>query len=81
MLQKLRRAGEALVVTVPEALAEENGLRDGSEVELSVDGKNVTLSPPRKRYELAELLSEMPEASLPRVEGWDDMVPVGKESA
>lgn len=80
MLQKLRKAGDVLVVTVPEAIAQVNGLQDGSEVELSVDGRNVTLRIPRKRYKLADLLSEMPASSLPRVEGWDEIVPVGKES-
>ena len=39
----------------------------------------MTVSAARKpRYKLADLLAEMP-GQLPRVEGWDDMKPVGKE--
>ena len=33
-----------------------------------------------EKYKLAELLAECdPSAPLPRVDGWDEMVPVGKE--
>lgn len=32
----------------------------------------------KPRYKLEELLAEMP-GQFPRVEGWDDMKPVGKE--
>lgn len=35
-------------------------------------------APTRPRYKLADLMAEMPEG-LPRIEGWDDMEPVGLE--
>jgi len=36
-------------------------------------------TPTRPRYKLADLMAEMSEG-LPRVEGWDEMPPVGLEN-
>ena len=80
MLQTLRRAGGSLVMTVPKAFVEQNGLSDGSQVELQLSGKKMTVEAPvRPRYRLADLMAEMPQG-LPRAEGWDDMPSVGLES-
>lgn len=79
MLQTLRKTGGSLVMTVPKAFVEQNGLTEGSQVELRLSGKKMTVeAPTRRRYKLAELMAEMPEG-LPRVEGWDDMPTVGLE--
>ena len=80
MLQTLRRAGGSLVMTVPKAFIEQNQLKDGSQVDLLLEGARMTVSAKRKRrYKLIDLLAEMPE-ELPRVEGWDAMTAVGKEA-
>ena len=80
MLQTLRRAGGSLVMTVPKAFVEQNQLQEGSQVNLLLEGAQMTVSAPRKRrYDLQSLLAEMP-AELPRAEGWDEMQPVGKEA-
>lgn len=79
MLQTLRRAGGSLVMTVPKAFVEQNGLGVGSQVELQLEGQLMTVSvPKRPRYSLSELLAEMPD-ELPMVEGWDSMPAVGQE--
>ncbi|MBC7501555.1 MAG: AbrB/MazE/SpoVT family DNA-binding domain-containing protein [Herminiimonas sp.] len=80
MLQTLRRSGGSLVMTVPKSYIEQNGLQEGSQVELSLEGARMTVNAPRKpRYTLAELISEMPAGKLPTVEGWNTMQPVGRE--
>ena len=80
MLQTLRRAGGSLVMTVPKVFIEQNGLSDGSQVELHLSGKKMTVeAPSRPRYKLADLMAEMP-GGLPRVEGWDEMPSVGLEA-
>lgn len=80
MLQTLRRAGGSLVMTVPRAFVEQNSLHEGSQVDLVVEGASMTVNAPRaRRYKLDELLAEMP-GEMPRVEGWDAMMPVGRES-
>lgn len=81
MLQTLRRAGGSLVMTVPKAFIEQNHLQDGSQVELSLEGHRMTIAAPTKRrYKLADLLAEMPAGKLPKIEGWDETPPVGKEA-
>jgi antitoxin ChpS len=80
MFQTLRKAGGSLVMTVPKAYIEQNGLSEGSQVELHLYGSKMTIKTAhRPRYKLAELMSEMPHG-LPRVDGWDDMPSVGMES-
>lgn len=81
MLQTLRKAGGSLVMTVPKAFIEQNGLSEGSQVELHLVGKKMTVeAPTRPRYKLADLMAEMPQG-LPRAEGWEDMPPVGLEKS
>lgn len=81
MLQTLRKAGGSLVMTVPKSFIEQNGLSEGSQVELHLHGKKMTIeAPTRPRYKLADLMAEMPEG-LPRVEGWDEMSAVGLEDS
>ena len=80
MLQTLRKAGGSLVMTVPKAFIEQNGLSEGSQVELHLLGGKMTVeAPSRPRYKLADLMAEMPEG-LPLVEGWDEMPAVGLEN-
>ncbi|AFL74430.1 AbrB/MazE/SpoVT family DNA-binding domain-containing protein [Thiocystis violascens] len=80
MLQTLRKAGGSLVMTVPKAFIDQNALGEGSQVELHLLGRTMTVeAPPRPRYKLADLIAEMPDG-LPRVDGWDDMPSVGLEN-
>jgi len=76
----LRKAGNSLVMTIPRAFIEQNRLNAGSQVEVLITGKRMTVkAAPRPRYKLADLMAEMPNG-FPRVEGWDEMPPVGLES-
>lgn len=80
MLQTLRKAGGSLMVTVPKAFIDQNGLGEGSQVELHLQGKRMTVeAPTRPRYKLADLMAKMLEG-LPRVDGWDEMPSVGLEN-
>lgn len=80
MLQTLRKAGGSLVMTVPKVFVEQNGLGEGSQVELHLQGKKMTVEAPiRPRYRLADLMAEMPEG-LPRAEGWEEMPAAGLEN-
>jgi antitoxin ChpS len=79
MLQTLRKAGGSLVMTVPKAFIDQNDLMEGSQVELRLSGKKMTVETrARPRYKLADLMAEMPEG-LPRAAGWDEMPAVGLE--
>lgn len=79
MLLTLTRTGDALTLTVPESFVAQNGLQEGSQVELSVTGTQMTVTAPRRpRYQLEALLAEMP-VELPIDEAWEGMAPAGKE--
>ncbi len=66
-------------MTVPKTFIEQNGLTDGSKVELQLQGKKMTVAAPeRPRYKLAELMAEMPDG-LPQLEAWENMPAVGLE--
>lgn len=67
-------------MTVPKAFIDQNGLEEGSQVELHLFGTKMTVEAfTRQRYNLAELMAEMPKG-FPRVEGWDEMPAVGLEN-
>lgn len=80
MRQTLYKVDGTLVITVPDDFVERHGLIEGSQVECHVIGKTMTVeASSRPRYKLTDLLSEMPEGELPRLEDWENMPPVGKE--
>lgn len=79
MMQSLRRSGGSLVMTIPKLFIEQNNLNDGSAVELLVSGNKLTIEVRKKpKYNLADLMSEMPD-QMPMVDGWDDSLAVGLE--
>lgn len=58
-------------MTVPKQFAEQNGLTDGSAVEVHINGNRMTIEArSRPRYILADLMAEMPDG-LPRIDGWE----------
>jgi len=74
----LRKSGGSLIMTIPASYAEQNGLDAGSCVSVDIHGSELKVKPSRKRKTLAELLDATP-SNATRVEGWDDMQPVGAE--
>jgi antitoxin component of MazEF toxin-antitoxin module len=55
------------------------GLEAGHEVEITSDGRHLTLAPKRKRYSLAELLRGMKPGDMPTAADWHGMPPAGRE--
>lgn len=81
MLQTLRKAGGSLVMTVPKAFIEQNGLCEGSQVELELNGATLTIAAhTRRKIKLAALMKEMDGEALPMVKGWDDSPNIGLEN-
>jgi antitoxin MazE len=58
---KIAKWGNSLGLRLPKAAVEETGLKPGSEVEVTVEGRDLRVSPllPVKRYRLEDLLAEM----------------------
>mgnify|MGYP003583876165 FL=1 len=76
---KLQKWGNSAAVRVPKDILNKLGLQIGDELETEIRGQSIVIkAAKRPRYNLADLISEMPEGA-PRVEGWEEMPDVGKE--
>jgi antitoxin ChpS len=79
MLQTLRKAGGSLVMTIPKAFIDQNGLSEGSRVELLLSDRKLTVeAPARPSYKLSALMAEM-QGDLPKADDWDEMPNIGLE--
>jgi antitoxin ChpS len=74
----LRRSGGSLILTIPQAYAEQNNLEAGTKMALEIEGAELRLRPARRKRSLTELLDATPNG-LHRVQGWDEMPSAGKE--
>ena len=65
---------------MPKAFITQNGLQEGSQVDLLLEGARLTINATRRRhYKLEDLLAEIP-GELPRIEAWDKLQSVGMEA-
>ena len=74
----LRRSGGSYIMTIPLSYVEQNHLVAGSRLAIEIMGDELKIKPQRARKSLADLLIATP-AGLCRVEGWDELAPVGAE--
>lgn len=66
MRTEVKKWGNSLGVRLPRHITESASLRDGTPIELTVEGGRVVLSPARQKFKLAELLEGhvKPEADV-----------------
>jgi len=57
MKSAIAKWGNSLALRLPRALAESASLREGSPVELRIEGDSLVVTPTRPRYRLDELLA------------------------
>ena len=76
----LRTIGGSVSVSLPRQLLRSLGLDAGARVAVQVEDGRLVLSPARPRYSLDELLKGMRKGDMPKAEGWDDLLPVGREA-
>jgi antitoxin MazE len=80
MLTKVQKWGNSQGVRVPLRLLEEAKISLGDEVDVTVQGGQLVVSPSprvRGRYRLEDLVARMPEDYEPAEEDWGD--PMGRE--
>lgn len=77
MDSKIQRWGNSLAVRIPKAFADEAGLEENAKVDMSVQGKTITIRPVRKKYTLEELVKGITPANRHDLVDWGP--PVGKE--
>ena len=63
MQVQVSRWGNSLALRIPKDIAIRAGLREGTRVEIQIEGDRIIIAPAQPRYVLAELLKGMtPEA-------------------
>ena len=79
MKAKIQKWGNSLGLRLPKVIANDAHLIEGSEVEITLDGKNVVISMAKKRkYNLSELIKKYPKKKGKTKEvDWGS--PVGRE--
>ncbi|NNM04686.1 MAG: AbrB/MazE/SpoVT family DNA-binding domain-containing protein [Gemmatimonadetes bacterium] len=65
MRLRVRKWGNSLALRIPAAFARQTGVASGSEVELTLDGNQLIITPvPAASYSLADLLGSVTDENL-----------------
>lgn len=78
MRLKIQKWGKSAAIRLPTEFLNQVGLSIGDSIELSVLTHGLKLETSKPKYNLADLLAEMPNV-MPMVEGWDSMQELGLE--
>lgn len=76
---KLYTQGGSIALTLPRPLLNALGLVSGTQVSIETNGKQLVISPVRKKYTLAELVADMKIGDLPSDAEWEAAPMVGRE--
>lgn len=77
MRSRISKWGNSLAVRIPRALAEEAGLAEGSDVELTLRDGRIVIAPVGPEYQLHELVEGITAENRPTETDWGR--PVGNE--
>ena len=79
----VRQSGGANIISIPKAIVNTLGLQVGSQLELSIEGEKIVLTPIKKETtSLEELLAGSPKRCFQITDEdrqWIDAKPMGKE--
>lgn len=79
MQTKIQRWGNSLGLRIPKSFAQEAGVHAGSDVDLTVEGGRLIVSPAgRPKYQLADLLSGVTSTNVHKE--IDTGAPIGREA-
>lgn len=78
MVTRIQRWGNSLGLRIPKSMAEEAGVEEGSQVDVSMDGDRLVIRPVRPvKYELRNLVSQIREDNIHEEIEWGP--PKGRE--
>ena len=77
MRSRISKWGNSLAMRLPRALAEEAGLSDGSDVEITLQDGRIMIAPVGPEYQLDELVEGITSENRPTETDWGR--PVGDE--
>ncbi len=78
MRLNIQKWGNSAAVRLPASMLAQLDAHVGDAFVVDVSRGTATLRVAKPKYQLADLMAEMPDG-LPRVEGWDNMPAVGRE--
>ena len=65
MVIRILKWGNSLGLRIPKAFAEEAGVKEGADVDISLDGDRIVIRPARPvKYQIADLVSEVREDNI-----------------
>lgn len=78
---RVQKWGNSAAMRLNAELLKQWGVKIGDTVEAEIADGALIMRPVSSRpvYRLADLLAEMPDGGLPRVENWEEMPTVGRE--
>ncbi|HUO04209.1 MAG TPA: AbrB/MazE/SpoVT family DNA-binding domain-containing protein [Candidatus Binataceae bacterium] len=77
MHAKVAKWGNSLGVRIPKTAAQQIGLNEGADVDVTVSGKRLVLAPTRRKYSLNELVNGITAKNRHAESDWGK--PAGKE--
>ena len=72
MVSKVQKWGNSLAIRIPRTFAEEAEIREGSNVEISVERGRIILAPARKEWALEHLVGNIRPANAYREVIWGE---------
>lgn len=74
----VKKWGNSLALRLPQAMAADLQLSEGSTVSITIEDHALVVKPARKKYRLADLLAQMPKTEKTPETDWGQ--PVGEEA-
>ena len=75
----IQKWGNSAAVRLPVSFLAHTNTSVGAFLDVQpIEGGKAVVSAGKPKYQLADLIAQSPK-ELPKVEGWDDMPPVGRE--
>lgn len=66
MVTTIRRWGNSLAIRIPKAFAAQTQLAENSDVEISVEGERIVVTPARREWKLDDLVGKIKPANTHR---------------
>lgn len=74
MHSRIQKWGNSLAVRIPKAFAAQARLQEDSQVEISVDGDTIVVTPLRREWQLDDLVNAITKANSHREHDWGGRV-------
>ena len=78
MVTSVQRWGNSLAIRIPKAFAAQAQLSENTDVDISLDGDRIVVTPARRTWNLRELVGDITPANTHREIQWGERT--GKES-